>query len=218
MAEGKKKASLTSFFEMLSDAQKSTIQAVGIDRAGSYQAATEEHLPQAAIVYDRFHLMHNVNEAINEVRRGEWKKADKDERKWLKGKRILLVANRENLDIDGQVQLHRLLQANVNLSCAHVLKEQFQTIFNHRFQGWAERALETWCSLAQASGLAPFQRLAKSFRKHRKRVCGCVKHKLTSGRIEGFNNQIARLVHRGCGLRDLDYLELKLRHQSVMRS
>ena len=62
-----------------SDTQKSTIEAVGIDRAESYQAATEEYLPQTDIVYDRFHLMLNVNEAINKVRRGEWKKADNDE-------------------------------------------------------------------------------------------------------------------------------------------
>lgn len=218
MAEGKKKESLTSFFETLTEEQKATIKAVGIDRAGAYQSATEEYLPEADIVYDRFHLMLNVNEAINEVRRAEWKKADREKRKWLKGKRFLLVANRENLDVDGKVELYRLLQANDKLSCAHVLKEQFQAVFNYRSQGWAKRALETWCRLAEASGLPPFQRLAKSFRKHKERVCGYVKHKLTSGRIEGFNNQISRLVHRGCGLRDLDYLELKLRHQSVMRS
>ena len=218
MAEGKKKESVTSFLEKLSLSQKTTIKAIGIDRAGSYQAAAKEHLPNADIVYDRFHLMMNVNEAINEVRRNQWRQADQQERQWLKGKRFLLIANRDKLDIDGQVELHRLLQANASLSCAHVLKEQFQSIFRYQRQGWAERALENWCALAEASRLKPFERLAKSFRKQAKRVCGYVKHKLTSGRIEGFNNQIARLIHRGCGIRDLDYLELKLRHQSIMRS
>jgi len=33
----------------------------------------------------------------------------------------------------------------------------------------------------------------------------------------GFNNLVARMVHKACGYRDLDYLELKLRHRSVMR-
>lgn len=79
------------------------------------------------------------------------------------------------------------------------------------------RALENWCAMALASGLAPFQRLAKGFRKQREKVCGYVKHGLTSGLIEGFNNLIARMIHKACGYRDLDYLELKLRHLSVMR-
>jgi transposase len=50
------------------------------------------------------------------------------------------------------------------------------------------------------------------------RVCGFVKHGLTSGMIEGFNNLVARIVHKACGIRDLDYLKLKLRHHSIMRS
>ena len=218
MVEGRKKESVTSFLEKLNSSQKATIQAVGIDRAGSYQAAVQEYLPNADIVYDRFHLMMNINEAVSEVRRNEWRQADQEKRKWLKGKRFLLIANRNKLDIDGQVELHRLLQANASLSCAHILKEQFQSIFHYRRQGWVERALESWCALAEASELKPFQRLAKSCRKPCKRVCGYVKHQLTSGRIEGFNNQISRLIHRGCGIRDLDYLELKLRHQSIMHS
>ncbi|MCB1132327.1 MAG: transposase, partial [Verrucomicrobiae bacterium] len=97
------------------------------------------------------------------------------------------------------------------------LKEQFRALFNYRRQGWARRALANWCELAHASGLAPFQRLARSFTQHCERVCGFVKHGLTSGLIEGFNNLVSRMIHKACGYRDLDYLELKLRHHSVMR-
>jgi transposase len=71
--------------------------------------------------------------------------------------------------------------------------------------------------MASASGLAPFQRLAKSFKRHSDRVLGFVKHHLTSGLIEGFNNLVSRMIHKACGYRDLDYLRLKLRHHSVMR-
>ena len=79
------------------------------------------------------------------------------------------------------------------------------------------RALKNWCAMASASGLAPFQRLARGFRQQSEKVCGFVKYGLTSGLIEGFNNLIARMIHKACGYRDLDYLELKLRHRSVMR-
>ena len=109
MAEGKKKESLESFFEKLTEAQRAGIVAVGIDRAGSYQSAVETWLPNADIVYDRFHLVANVSPAVDEVRRGLCRQADKAEGKVLKGKRFLVLANQDKLDADGATKLAELL-------------------------------------------------------------------------------------------------------------
>lgn len=218
MAEGKKKESVESFFAQLTDEQKASIKAVGIDRAGAYQAVIEAYLPEADIVYDRFHLMMNVNQAVDEVRRSQWREANQDQRQVLKGQRFLILRNQDSLDWDSREKLKDLLAANEKLSTAYLLKEQFRSLFFYRREGWAQRALKNWCELATASGLEPFQRLARGFLKQAARVCGFVKHGLTSGLIEGFNNLISRLIHKANGIRDLDYLELKLRHHTVMRS
>ena len=69
MAEGKKKQSLQSFFDKLTDGQKASIQAVAMDRAGAYPQVVEKALPAAKIVFDKFHLIANYNEVIDEVRR-----------------------------------------------------------------------------------------------------------------------------------------------------
>lgn len=218
MAEGGKREALDSFFEKLTEVQRASIVAVGIDRAGSYQASVESRLPQADIVYDRFHLVANVNQAVDEVRRSLCRQADKAGKKVLKGKRFLVLANQDKLDSDGMVKLKELLAANEPLAKAYTLKEQFRALFDYLRPARAQQALANWCAMAEASGLAPFQRLARGFLKQSARVCGFVKHGLTSGLIEGFNNLIARIIHKACGMRDLDYLELKLRHRSVMRS
>jgi transposase len=218
LAEGKKKESVESFFAKLTEQQKASIEAVGIDRAGAYQAVIEAHLPDADIVYDRFHLMMNVNQAVDEVRRSQWRQAKSDQRQVFKGHRFLILKNQDSLDWDSRQKLNDLLAANQSLATAYLLKEQFRSLFFYRRQGWAQRALHNWCQLAEQSGLPPFRRLAKSFTKHAKRVCGYVKHGLTSGLIEGFNNLVSRIIHKANGIRDLDYLELKLRHHSVMRS
>lgn len=218
MAEGRKKESVESFFEKLTPEQRASIKAVGIDRSGAYQAAIETYLPAADIVYDRFHLVMNVNQAVDEVRRSQTRQADKEDKELIKGKRYLILSNQEKLDEDGREKLDKLLSSNEAISTAYILKEQFRAIFTYKYQAWAQKALANWCVLAQASGLTPFQRLARSFTKHSVRVCGFVKHGLTSGLIEGFNNLISRIIHKACGIRDLDYLELKLRHHSVMRS
>lgn len=217
MREGRKKECVESFFERLTEEQRAGITAVGIDRSGAYQAAVEAWLPNADIVYDRFHLVMNVNQAVDEVRRSQCRRAGTEERQLIKGQRYLILGNHENLDADGRGKLDLLLEANEAISTAYILKEQFRALFNYRRQGWARRALANWCELAHASGLAPFQRLARSFTRHCERVCGFVKHGLTSGLIEGFNNLVSRMIHKACGYRDLDYLELKLRHHSVMR-
>jgi len=217
MQEGRKKESVEAFFEQLTAEQRAGIVAVGIDRSGAYQAAVEKWLPNADIVFDRFHLVMNVNQAVDEVRRTQCRKANSEDRQLIKGQRYLILGNPENLDEDGRGKLDRLLDANEAISTAYLLKEQFRWLFTYKRLGWAVRALENWCEMAMASGLAPFQRLARSFKRQREKVCGFVKHGLTSGLIEGFNNLVARMVHKACGYRDLDYLELKLRHRSVMR-
>ena len=216
MGEGKKKKTIDAFFDKLTPEQRRGIEAVGIDRAGAYQRSIEQYLPNAGIVYDRFHLMMNMNEAVDQVRRSEWRKASKDEKRTIKGSRFLTLANPENLDQKGEDRLKQLLDMNINLSAAYQLKEQFKAIFKYKYTACAIKSLENWAEIAMASQLEPFKRLAKSLLKQKERVCGFVKHGITSGKIEGFNNQISRVVHMACGLKDIDYLELKLRQLSVM--
>ena len=218
MAEGKKRESVESFYEKLTDEQKAGIRVVGMDRSGAYQAATEAYLPNAEIVYDRFHLVMNVNQAVDEVRRSQWREAAREDKTVIKGKRYLMLKNPDKLDQDGRESLDELLNANVKLSTAYVLKEQFRSLFHYQKIGWAKRALKGWCEMAASSGLPPFKRLAKTFGAQADRVCGFVKHRLTSGRIEGFNNLMSRLIHRACGIKDMGYLELRLRHHTIMRS
>ena len=67
--KGKKREVLDRFFEHLTSEQKSRVEAVGIDRSGTYQSSIQAHLPEAAIVYDRVHLMMNLNQAVDQVRR-----------------------------------------------------------------------------------------------------------------------------------------------------
>ena len=177
----------------------------------------EKWLPKCAIVYDRFHLVRNVNDAVDEVRRSEWRSADKDGKKVIKSSRYLLLANPENLDESGLDRLRSLRDANENISTAYLLSEQFRAIYYYQREGWARRALMSWCDLADSSRLEPFRRLARGFRKQCSRITSYIKHKVTSGRIEGFNSHMSKIIQRACGIANLDYLFLRLRHQTVMR-
>ena len=218
MHEGKKGESLAVFLRTLSEDQKASIEAVGMDRGGAYKRAVEDNLPEGEIVFDRFHLVMNVNQAVDETRRSEWNKATKEDKKFIKGSRFLLLTNGSNLAEKKKPKLQELIAANQSLSTAYLLKEQFQTVYHYKSVGWAKRYLRQWCKLALESGLKSFGRLAKGFTKSSEQIVSYVKHKITSGKIESFNNQIARIIHRSCGVADLDYLFIRLRHATVMRN
>jgi transposase len=219
MDEGKKKESLVSFFDKLTMEQKSSIKAVCIDRNGAYRSAIEEQIPQAEIVHDRFHLIMNLNAAVDEIRRAEWRKANKEDRRVIKGNRFLILAGRENLSGDGKRRLDALVALNTNLTNAYLLKEDFRSIYQAaRTPKDAEMRLRDWVAAAVASGLQRISLFARILLKSKDCFTAYFKHRITSGPIEAFNNQIARLIHRSCGVSNLDYLFLKMRAQSLQQN
>lgn len=215
MDKGKKMESLQSFFDKLSPSQKAGIKAVCIDRAGQYRNVVHGNCPNAVIVYDRFHIMKNYNEAVDEVRRGEVVRASASQKKLIKGQRFNLLRNPENLRGNAEEQLRTLLEANENLNTCYILADALRQLWRYRYRAWAKRYLDQWCAWACASEIRQLERFAKSIQEHSEGILNYFKYRITQGPIESFNNIIARTVHRACGVRDLDYLYLKLRQQSL---
>ena len=218
MKEGKKKATLLEFINALDHRQKAGIQAVGMDRAGAYQAAVREGLPKAAIVFDKFHIIQNMNRALDEVRRNEYRDALKKKSpavNLIKGQRFNLFRLPENRSEAQTVRLKQLLDANENLSTAHLLCEQLRLLWDYRHRGYAERHLRDWVSWVEESGLQPMIRFAKGLWRDREGILSYIRHGITSGPLEGFNGTIERVIRRACGVRDLEYLYLKIRQETV---
>jgi transposase len=160
--------------------------------------------------------MANLNSAIDDVRRSEWSSAKAEGKKVIKGSRYLLMMNRENLDESGRDRLLEIIRLNEKLSTAYVLKEDFRAIYTHLPSVRSARArIRRWHDAVLASGIEPMIRFAKGDMRDIKEVTAYFKHRVTSGRIEAFNNQIARLIHRACGMTNLKHLFLKMRAQSL---
>jgi len=216
MAEGKKKQSLKGFFDLLNKGQKATVKAVAMDRAGSYYQVVRKEIPKADIVFDKFHLVANFNGVIDEVRRSEWRKADKKGKALIKGQRLNLYRPWDTAPTDEQkYSLAMLILLNMNLQKVYVLKEALREVWNYRHRGYAKRYLEKWLGLCEESGLAPVLRFAKGLSKVVDEVVNYTRHRITTGPLEGFNNQVSRIIHRACGVRNIDYLFLKLRQLSL---
>ena len=218
MHEGKKRESLGAFFAELTEEQRRRIEAVCIDRAGSYKSAVEEWLPDAEIVYDRFHLMQNLGRAIDEVRRQEQKRASEEDGRVIKGSRYNLLRNAENLRDENRVALSDLLDINENLNIAYILKEQFRLAWSYSYAGCARRFLERWVDQVRESGMEPLIGFANGVARDIEGIVSWCRHHLTNGPIEGFNSTVARVLFRARGIRSTDYLYLKLRQESLLQT
>jgi len=215
MAEGKKKQSLESFFARLTPEQKQRIEAVGMDRSGAYHAVVNEQIPHADVVYDKFHLIQNYNEVIDTVRRTEWRKAKAEQKSVIKGQRYILLKNPENRTTEDNQRLAELISVNHNIALVDMLKDDLRGLWSYRYRAWAERWLKRWTDWAINSGIQALQRFGRSLLNAKDHVLNYCKHPITTGRLEGFNNIISRVVHRACGAHDMRYLFLKLRQESL---
>ena len=214
LAEGRGKDALDGFFAKLTAAQKASI-AVGIDRRGAYRAAVEAHLPDADIVFDKFHLISNLGEVIDKVRRGTQAQTDAEGRALLKGQRYNLLRNPENLSTDGRRELKLLLAANRDLSIVYLLKDAFKAVWTYTYRRSADKCLTNWIAMAVESGVGELARFARGLIAAKEQILNFCEHRITSARIEAFNTIVSRVIHKACGVANLDFLFLKLSQESL---
>ena len=157
----RKKDTLKAFLGGLSEDIKHSIKAVAIDLWSAYRSAVEEELPQAIIVADRFHVMQNLNRALDNCRKNE-KRASKDEEIWKHAKYTLLK-NQEDLSAEERIILVRVCNASKSLKMCYDLKERFRAIFNdtdNRNEG--HKKLCTWILDVVKSDLEEYYSFVKT--------------------------------------------------------
>ena len=72
-----------------------------------FRNSTQEHAPQAAILFDKFHVMRHLGEALDKVRKSEYARLQGRERRFIKGQKYTLLSHRENLTLDGKKACRR---------------------------------------------------------------------------------------------------------------
>jgi transposase len=213
--EGRTAETFSTFLKQLPDTTKAGILAVAMDMGPPYQKAVKDDLPNADIIFDRFHVMQNYGRAIDNQRRIEFRKADKTGKDLIKGSRFLLLRNAENLTESQQKNLTKLLQENENINLIYLLKEQLQALWSCETYEKMGSALENWCQMADQTNMIYIKKFAKSLRRHKEGICNYAKHPLTTARIEAGNVGIGLIRKRARGIRDTDYFKLKIRQLSV---
>lgn len=207
-------ASLDEFFAWLGPEKCRKIRLAVMDMWQAFRTSTlkKGNAPQAAILYDKFHILRHLSEAMDKVRKREYARLSGADRRFIKGQRYTLLSHWGNLTSQGRAALKLLFKANKRLNKAYLLKESFGQLWDYQKPGWARRFFEQWRAALRWQRLEPFEKFAQMVAAHWDGIetyCH-EENKVPLGFVEGINNKIRAIQKRAYGIRDEEYLRLKI--------
>jgi len=200
---------------MIGDEIASKIVFVCSDMWKPYLTVIREKCSEALHILDRFHIVANMNKALDEVRAGESRRiAFEGRTPVLKKSRWLLLKRGDNLKAEQRFRLRDLLRYNLKTVRAYLLKEAFQQLWDYNSATWAGKFLDEWCRQVMRSRIEPMKKIARSLRDHRELILNYFRAQklLSSGVIEGLNNKAKVTMRKSYGFRTFRCLELALYH------
>ena len=212
VGEGKGGDSLRDFWKRLRSSG-AKVKAVATDMSPAYIDAVTTQLPQAILVFDRFHVVKLFNEKLSDLRRSLYREAtDQLHKKVLKGTRWLLLKRPENLDLkrNEPERLQEALRLNQPLAAAYYLKEQLGEVWEQEDQEAAQVFLLDWIAQAETSGIRQLIGFAKTLRLHAFGILNWYDYPISTGPLEGTNNKIKTMKRQAYGFRDPEFLKLKI--------
>jgi transposase len=210
--EDRSEASMDSFYVWLGARKTAGIRLAVMDMWKPFRNATERQAPQAHVLYDKFHVLRHLGTALDSVRKSEYARLSGQDRRFIKGQKYTLLAHRENLTLEGRKSLRLLLAANKRLNTAYLLKESFGQLWDYHSEAWARRFFENWRASLKWQRLKPYEKFAEMIERHWDGIAAYCQpeNKVALGFVEGLNNKIRVIQRRAYGLRDEEYLRLKV--------
>jgi len=210
--EDRSEASLDMFYEWLGVKRSARIELAVMDMWKAFTKSTKKNAPQSAILYDKFHVMRHLGDALDTVRKQEYARLSGKDRTYIKGQKYTLLSNRENLTMDGRKALKKVLGANRRLNTAYILKESFGQLWSYKTEGWARRFFDNWKESLKWQRLESYEKFSAMIERHWDGIAAYSRpqNKVSLGFVEGLNNKIRVIQRRAYGLRDEEYLRLKI--------
>jgi transposase len=198
--EGRDKATVEAFAQDLSahGGNPAKISDTSSDMSVAFIAGIGEYLPNAAMTFDKFHIVAKLSEAVDEVRREEVKS-----RPELVGTRWLWLKNHQNLSAKQKAELYALTRPSTKLATARALRwrEDFQAFYDQPTE-YAEEYLRRWCAGAKRSRLQPIKDFVDMVQRHWDGIVAWHKSRLSNGLLEGINSLVQAAKSRARGYRN----------------
>lgn len=200
VAEERTKETAASLLAALPKKSVETVEAVAMDMCQAFIGAVGEKLPEAAIVFDRFHVKALLNKAVDQVRRQEHRTLAAAGNMVLKSTKYQWLRAHEDMRTKAAVEFRELLVQNLQTGTAWGLKELFDNLWTYKSRAWAMRFFYSWEQAVQDSGLAAMVKAGETLRNHLGGILNYINFSITNASAEGMNSKIQSLRCAARGL------------------
>jgi transposase len=213
VGKGRAEAAFSDFIYELGD-EVADIRHVCSDMWRPYLNVVRQLLGEAVHVLDRFHIVANLNKALDQVRAAESKELSKKGFNSLKHTKYCFLKNPGNLTPKQKLKLDEVLNLDLKSVRAYLLKESFQSLWDHHTVDWARWYLKKWCARAMRSRLEPIKKFVKSVRRHEDLILNYfeAKKQFSSGVVEGMNRKTNLITRKSYGFRSEEIQKTALFH------
>jgi transposase len=212
VTQGRDKISLDEFFKLIGPEACKDIKVVATDQIESYTASVKEYCSNAVVILDRFHIIQNFNEALNEDRKDELGNIDPEGKMGdlMNGKyRYVYLTKANRRSERDQKHIATVWNLNKKMAKLEIIKEHFHRIFD------CTDVLEVQVMLAEIYQWS-FDIGARNIFKwligllKDERFWNYFTNKFSTGINEGINRAIKTLKWQAYGYKDMLYFALKI--------
>ena len=210
VVEGRREKSLRKFWKWFGKERARRVTHVVMDMWIPFRNSFKAHCPGIQIIYDKFHVIRHLLDALNDVRKSELSKAGKRFKGLLAGKKFILMSRMARVRGKARTALTDLLAASPKLLKAHLLKESFGHLWSYRSKTCARRFFRQWVDQLKWSRMKPYHEFAKSIETHLEGILAFCDKKVSLGYVEATNLTAKNIIRRAYGFRDKSYMKLKI--------
>lgn len=209
--EGHTEKKFKEFWRWFGKGRAALVTHAVMDMYRAFENSFRAHCgPGLQIIYDKFHIVRHLNNALNAVRKSALHSALGRFKKTLSGKKFILLSRRARIRGKARTALNDVLIASPKLYKAHLLKESFGRLWSYTYKGCAIRFWKHWKSQLKRSRLKPYNQFVRMVDKHFDGILAYCDNKVPLGYIESCNQKARNIIRRAYGFQDKEYLKLKI--------
>ncbi len=174
----------------------SQIKHVCIDMSPAFISGCAEHLPKTTITFDKFHVVKEVNKAMDELR-----KLERKDNELLKGHKYTFLKQKLHSSVFEARDF--LIDYYPKLGEGYRLVQLLKEFWDIKDKEEAEGYLAFWCDMAKESRIYPFVRVANTIKAHWSGIINYIESRITNGILEGINSKIQLVKKRARGYRNI---------------
>jgi transposase len=210
IGEGRKEKDIKRFWRWFGKKRTRQVKVAVMDMWKGFINSFKTHCPGICIIYDKFHIIRHLLEALNKVRKQELRGAGKRLKGLLVGKKFILLSRQAHIRGKARIALNELLSLSTRLLKAHLLKENLSHLWSYNSRTWACKFWQSWKDCLKWSRLKPYEAFARMIDKHLDGILAYCDHKVSLGFIEATNLKARNIIRRAYGYRDKEYMKLKI--------